>query len=288
MNLATALTPPEDGRSWNEFCNWQSELLKDYLTRPAAGVDGDELDGYDREVERVLQLLEEVKSADALGGPATLEEFRQVVRDGLQVPQGHLGPTGRGVFVSSFANAVGMRFDKIWLVGMIEGAAPPALRPDPLLPQGDLTGRGKLSPAQRRMVAERYNYLSALATAPRRTLSYPVAESASRRAAHPSRWFLEQASTLAEKQVHSGDLPALAEETWFSVTKSAEDALVGLEDSGLADLLDYQLDRLVRLEEGRESCSCSPAGRRGKPGPGRRYGSGTALPALHPVRWQPG
>ena len=181
LGLAKALSPPDDGRAWAEFCGWQSNLLKDYLVRPAAEVDGDELGRFDREVERVLQLLEEVKSADSLGGPATLEEFRQVVRDALQVSQGHLGPTGRGVFVSSFANAAGMSFDKIWLVGMIEGAVPPSLRPDPLLPQGDLTGRGKLSPAQRRMTEERYSYLSALATAPRRTLSYPVSESVSRR-----------------------------------------------------------------------------------------------------------
>ena len=246
LELAGALTPPADGSAWTEFCEWQSNLLKDYLARPTADIDGDELDSFDREVERVLQLLEEVKSADALGGGATLEEFRQVVRDALQAPQGHLGPTGRGVFVSSFANAAGMSFDKIWLVGMIEGAVPPALRPDPLLPQGDLAGRGKLTPSQRRMTEERYNYLSALATSPRRTLSYPVAESASRRAAHPSRWFLEQASALADGQVHSGDLPSLTEQPWLSVTKSTEDALGGLTDASLADLLDYRLDRLVR------------------------------------------
>ena len=190
--------------------------------------------------------MKEIESADSLEGMTTAEEFRQVVRDALQVPQGHLGPTGRGVFVSSFANAAGMSFDKVWLVGMIEGAAPPALRPDPLLPQSDLAGRGNISRAQRRMSEERYNYLSALTTAPSRTLSYPVSESSSQRAAHPSRWFLEQASILAERQVHSGDLPSLAGEPWLSVTKSAEDALDGLVDDGLADLLDYRLDRLSR------------------------------------------
>lgn len=246
LKLADALTPPDDGSAWTEFCEWQSNLLKDYLARPTAEMDGAQLERFDREVERVRQVLEEVKSADALGRPATLEEFERVVKDALQAPQGHLGPTGRGVFVSSFANAAGMSFDKIWLVGMIEGAVPPALRPDPLLPQGELNGRGKLSPAQRRMTEERYSYLCALDTAPRRSLSYPVAESSSRRAAHPSRWFLEQASLLAGKQVHSGDLSSLNENPWLSVTRSAEQALDGLQDGGLADLLDYQLDRLVR------------------------------------------
>lgn len=249
VDLAESLTPPADGSPWATFCDWLSSLLKRLLERPATEVEGDELEVFDREVERVLQLLQEIESADSLDGEATGEEFRQVVRDALQVSQGHLGPTGRGVFVSSFADAAGMSFDKIWLVGMIEGAVPPALRPDPLLPQGDLTGGNGLSPAQHRTVEERYNYLSALATAPRRTLSYPVAEAASRRSAHPSRWFLEQASILAEKQIHSGDLPSLAEERWMSVTKSAEHALGGLADGGLADVLDYRLERLLRWKK---------------------------------------
>lgn len=245
QDLAAALSPPEDGSSWSVFCDWQSSLLKDYLALPAASVEGVDAEIFDKEVEGILQLLEEIKAADSLGRTATAEEFKQVVRDSLQVPQGHLGPTGRGVFVSSFANAAGMRFDKVWMVGMIEGAVPPALRPDPLLPQGDLTGRGGLSRGQRRMALERYEYLSALATAPHRTLSYPVTESLSRRAAHPSRWFLEQASVLADRQVHSGDLPSLVGESWLALTRSAEDALHGLKDAILADSLDYHLHRLV-------------------------------------------
>ena len=96
VELAGALTPPADGRAWAEFCNWQSDLLKDYLARPTA--EADDLDNFDLEVEKVLQVLEEVKSADSLGGTATLEEFRQVVRDALQAPQGHLGSHRAGCF----------------------------------------------------------------------------------------------------------------------------------------------------------------------------------------------
>ena len=54
---------------------------------------------------------------------------------------------------------------------------------------------------------------------------------------------------MAEEQVHGGDLPTLAGETWLSVTKSAEDALDGLVDGGLADRLDYQLERLTRWKK---------------------------------------
>jgi RecB family exonuclease len=258
LKLVEALKPPEDGSTWTTFCQWQANLLQDYLAYPIGVVEEAERDNFVRKAERVLQLLEEVKSADSLDSKPTMEEFRQVVRDALQAPQGHLGPTGLGVFVSSFADAAGMSFDRIWLVGMIEGAVPPALRPDPLLPQGDLTGRGHLSSARRRMAEEKYNYLAAVATAPRRTLSYPITEAASRRTAYPSRWFLEQASNLAGKQVHSGDLLSLTEEPWLSATRSAEHALDGLVDGGLADLLDYQLERLVRWKNEGNSIANHP------------------------------
>ena len=66
---------------------------------------------------------------------------------------------------------------------------------------------------------------------------------------------------MADRQVHSGDLPSLIDEPWVSVTKSAEDALAGLTDADLADLLDYRLDRLVRWKNGGNSLAFHPLGR---------------------------
>ena len=65
---------------------------------------------------------------------------------------GRLGATGQGVFVSPFAAAAGMSFDVVWLVGMIEGGAPPSLPPDPLLPEavrseGPFAGLAEFVPA---------------------------------------------------------------------------------------------------------------------------------------------
>ncbi len=247
--LAEDVTPPDDGSAWPEFCDWATNLLETYLARPSGGNDGDQerfdRERFDRETKQVLQKLEEIKAAGLISQGTTVDEFRQALREAMRVPQGNLGATGRGVFVANFGAALGMNFDAVWLVGMIEGAVPPAIRPDPLLPAAMDSIDGHPSRFQRRMGSERYDYLSALATAPRRTLSYPVAESANHRVAHPSRWFLEQASGLAGRQVHSGDLPSLAGETWLSVTQSAEHALEGIPEGRVADTLDYQLNRLV-------------------------------------------
>ena len=244
LDLAEAVTSPPDGSSWSDFCNWAKRLLNEYLSSLPANTDASLNERFVRDRETIGQKVEEIRSADAISPPTGADEFRQVLTDALQSVQGHLGATGQGVFVSSFATATGMSFDAVWLVGMIEGGAPPAIRPDPLLNDNPRSS-GSPSRAERRIAAERFDYLSALATAPRRTLSYPVAETSSRREAHPSRWFLEQASALAGQQVHSTTLPSLAGHPWLSVTDSAEHALVGLEETGLADELDFNLNRLV-------------------------------------------
>ena len=244
LGLAEAAAPPSEGSAWAGFCDWAKTLLNDYVPSLPANSDAALIDRFEKDRETIAQKIEEIRSADAISPPTGADEFRQVLTDALQSTQGHLGATGQGVFVSSFANATGMSFDAIWLVGMIEGGAPPAIRPDPLLADPS-SSSGSPTRAERRIAAERFDYLSALATAPRRTLSYPVAETSSRREAHPSRWFLEQASALAGQQVHSTTLPSLAGSPWLSVADSAERALLNLEEADLADELDFNLNRLV-------------------------------------------
>ena len=150
------------------------------------------------------------------------------------------------MFVSRFGTAKGMKFDAVLLVGMIEGVAPPAVRPDPLLPETGWQAAGGDSRAAQRAAEERGDYLSALASAPRRTLSYPVADGSSQRQSYPSRWFLEQASALEGRQIYSGDIAGLSDRPWLTTTPSSETALTDAPDSALADEHDYVLLRLLR------------------------------------------
>ena len=134
--LAGDLEPPPDGSSWREFAR---------LGQKPAGrlpVHRPQRVGQRRPRERVRRLLDEFAAADSIHNRTTLPEFRQLVGELMQSPFGHLGPTGQGIFVSSFAGAAGMSFDAVWLVGMVEGAVPPAPRRDPLLTESDWSAAG--------------------------------------------------------------------------------------------------------------------------------------------------
>jgi len=156
---------------------------------------------------------------------------------------------------------------------MIEGAAPPAVRPDPLLPESGWREAGGSSRAGQRMASERCNYLSALASAPRQTLSYPIADAGSRRQAYPSRWFLELASALEGKPVHTGDLPALRERPWLTVTDSGEQALSEVPKLALADRHDYVLSHLLRWKNAGQRAAQHPLVQSGAPARALRAGT---------------
>ena len=237
-DLGHRLTSPKNGSEWVAFCNWARDLLDHYLYKSLPSTETAAL-------EKIYRALEELKAADSVKAGTTLREFRQTVDDALQDSTGRLGVTGQGVFVSSFSAAAGMNFDSIWMVGMIEGAVPPALPPDPLLPEADWLSAGGHSRLKKHIVQERQDYLSAVASAPRRVLSYPAAGAASNRKAYPSRWLLEQASALENAPIRSSDLPRMADRPWLTIDASPEHALSSVPESSPADLHDYTLQRLL-------------------------------------------
>ena len=237
--LAGDLESPADGSSWRDFAAWAKGLLDHYLAIDPSGPEDDAR-------QRIERLLDEFAAADSVHNRTTLTDFRQMVTELMQAPFGHLGPTGQGVFVSSFAGAAGMTFDAVWMVGMIEGAVPPSPRRDPLLTEPDWLAAGGQDRIHVRMAEERYEYLAAVASAPRRTLTYPVADAASQRQAYPSRWFLEQASELAGVPIRSGDVPGLGDHDWFTTDDSPERALANAHAIAPADEQDYRLNRLLQ------------------------------------------
>ena len=271
--LANDLDPPEDGSSWKEFAAWATGLLHPYLAVDANG-------SVDDARERIERLLNEFAAADSVNNGATLTEFFQMVGELMQTPFGHLGPTGQGVFVSTFAGAAGMTFDAIWLVGMIEGAVPPSPRRDPLLTETDWLAAGGQDRRRIRVAEERYEYLAAIATSPRRALSYPVADAASQRPAYPSRWFLEQASALDNAPVWSGDLPRMRDREWFTVDDSSAQALANASEITLADERDFRLKRLLEWRQDRRNLRDHPYARRDPLAGALRLARRRSLPQL--------
>lgn len=244
-NLAKDVQPPRasassGGARWGRFCRWADGLLGKYLRR---NLSEDESAAK----ERIDRILQELPAADSLDSEATLTAFRQVIEDSLQSPMGHTGVTGEGVFVAPFSAAAGMSFDAVWMVGMIEGSVPPPIGVDPLLPEREWEGAGGPPVQDRRKAQERFDFLAAMATAPRRSLSFPVSDPSLRRRAFPAPWLLEQASALEGDKVTSDSLVEL-KRPWLTVTASMEGSLSNLDVP--ADRYDYDLQRLLQWKQG--------------------------------------
>ena len=232
-------------KPWVEFCNWAKRLLGTYV-----GGESDLPEQEHQPFRKIENVLTDLQAVESIKECTNFEEFRQALKQALQQPLGHRGKTGQGVFVAPIASAIGMRFDRVYLVGMIEGAVPPAIRDDPLIPDSERRAAGGaaagLPTRQARRVEERYEFLAALASAPFRVLSYPVAEPAGQRANYASRWFLEQASILERSPVHASGLASLGDRTWLTLIPSAERALGTVEETSPADVHDYGLERIWR------------------------------------------
>ena len=243
--LAESLTPPPDGGAWAHFREWAWRTFEKYLTNRA-----DIPDPEFAALQKIESRMDELETAQAIDPRPTFDAFRRALDEALSGSAGRLGPTGEGVFVSQFAAAAAMRFSAAYFVGMIEGAAPPALRENPLMPDRERMAAGGadagLPLLNERRARERLQYLSAMATAPRRTLSYPVADPVGGRENHPSRWMLETASALAGERVAAGDLPSMSGAAWLAVITSPETALETVAQSVPADVHDYDVERVWR------------------------------------------
>lgn len=245
QDLAERVSPPPDGSAWSDFVGWAKGLLSAYVAIPA-DADQPEHDALDK----INSGLDTLVVAGEIEPEPDFTSFWRALDELLSQVVGHLGSIGQGVFVAPIRQAAGMRFDYLHVVGMVEGAMPPALRDDPLIPdvaRQEVGGAAAELPTRaERRALERYDYLAALATAPDATLSYPVADPAGGRANSPSRWLLEQASQIHGENVYASDLPKLSEEAWLTILPSFEAALAATPETGHADLADYELERLWR------------------------------------------
>ena len=245
QGLGWNTTRPDDGSDWAAFSSWARELLDRYLVH-----ENEIPEPEQKALDKIRNILAELESAQAVNAAPTFAVFEQALTEALQMPLGHVGLTGQGVFVAPIGTATAMRFDTVYIAGMIEGAVPPAVRDDPLISDRQKRAAGGQSAGlplrSERAVEERYDFLTALASAPNRVMSYPVADPAGGRANYPSRWFLEQASALEGDKVYTSGLPDLSGRPWLTMIPSMEGAFATISDASAADSHDYDLERLWR------------------------------------------
>ena len=239
------LQPPAQDASWVDFSEWTRKLVDDYVSR-GSGTPEPELNA----LEKVQDILSELTAASTVASRPSFQTFREDLYEALQIPTGRLGEMGKGVFVASFRIAAAMRFDAVYLVGMIEGAAPPAARDDPLILESARQHAGGSAAGfemqQDTRAKERRDYLSALGSAPDKTLSVSLSDPSAGREQHPSRWMLEEASKLNGLRVTASELKRMGDRDWLTLIASAESGLLDGDATDAADVLEYDLRHLLR------------------------------------------
>ena len=241
IRLLDTLNRSDDSQTWAAFVKWSEELIDQYL-------DEEALPSVEREnLDTLVTALQELASLDEMEDSADLDAFRAALDEVLSRPAARAGALGEGLFVGPVRIAAGLRFDRVYLVGMVEGLVPAQPPDDPLLPQSERERAG-LPP--RSTAAERYDYLAAAAAGRTRVLTFARGNNIAMREQHPSRWFLEQASRLYGSPVYpsmlsgSHDLVSLREQPWFEEVVSAQHGINTVSASQPADIHDYDLHQL--------------------------------------------
>lgn len=235
---------PSEGSSWGSYVKWSKSILKRY----ARGLE-ESAPQHQAGLERVTRILDEMASLDQVAPGPDLPGFRLMLEEALEAPSGRTGRTGHGVFVAPVGAAQGMDFHTVFLVGMAEGAFPPAPPVDPILPDHlmeRLDSVRNLPHRKTQRIEERRVYLAAMAAGQRRILTYPRTDSAAQRSQHPSPWFLDEAGRLHRDPVGSVDITKLGQEPWLSVIESAQHGLTYTSGLAPADLHDYDLASISR------------------------------------------
>lgn len=222
LTLAEALQPPPSEGGWQAFVEWAEEL------RVRFGSSGGSWQApHNRASELIQTTLAELTAADRFTThrPVTLADFLSAFEAALADRSVTQGKLGVGVVVGPVQSATGFAFDRVYLVGLVEGAFPPSPAADPFFPD---ESQDPLNRAARARSADRRAFLSALAAADGGEVTLGVPESAGGRAVFPSRWLLE----LADDCVGGTPLDAqrfrrLAEAThpWLRIVHSTLDGV---------------------------------------------------------------
>lgn len=196
-----------------------------------------------RRIEELVDSLAGLEHWEVEYSPEVLQE---TIGEALQTPVSERGrPVGSGVYIGPPSGAAGADYDTVYAVGMVERQFPPRPRANPWLTQNS-------AEMQRAAELERYDFLCAIASAQSAVLSWPAA-TADRSVAYPSRWLIEAANHLHDRNggrgrlTHENLTADASSKSWLTVIPSREAGLRNLARNRdqTADELDYNLMHLV-------------------------------------------
>jgi len=246
LALALALDyKPED--SWGSYARKTEELLRGYTGfRNGRGRwVGQEADHF----EAVADALKQLAMLDEVRSPVRFADFSAAVSQALSATAGPCGHYGDGVFLGSFADARGMSFHDVFILGMAEGIVPATPGHDSLISAEEREALNGELPSPRQTADERALYLMALAAGERRTLLFPRADRRGNRENLPSRWFMAAASRLEGRPMAPEDLNGSTRD-WLRCVPSFESALLSRTPGSLQEYRLHSLMRWLRSGKG--------------------------------------
>ena len=238
--LATALVAPTDGSRWAEFVDWVTKILQVYVGQ------ADDWPTSERTAVKVINLaIESLRQADEIEterGP-TAVGFRVALETALEAERLETGRFSEGILVEPLAAVTGLTFQRVYVLGMVEGAFPTPPGGDPFFPSGS---QDPLDRANRHRAKDRQDFLVALAAGDDGVVTLSVPDSDGARAAFPSRWLLDIASGLAGEELDTERFSQLSPSNyrWLRIVHSAQDGVQG--GVARADLEDRRLHDAAR------------------------------------------
>ena len=232
-----------NGIEWESASTQLKSLMTTYRWAVAEELPDD--------LQRIDELVDSLGNLKEWGTGFSPEALRESIREGLQSQASDRGePVGAGVYIGPPAGIAGTEYDVMYSVGMVERQFPPRPRANPWLAQN----RPELD---RVSSLERYDFMAAVAAAREVVLSWPAA-TAERRSAYPSRWVIEAANHLHEREggtnrlTHENLTENASAKPWLTVVPSREAGLRNLSDSHMqpADGNEYNLMHLVAESRG--------------------------------------
>jgi len=246
--IKTSLDAPGAGAPWGDFVAWAQAIWTCHCGGVRAWPEAERAYGVD--VSKTLADLREADTFELTSG-VTLSLFLQTLQEALEGRARPVGSLGQGVLVGPVQSVTGLAFERVFIVGMTEGAFPMSASTDPFFPTA---GEDPLGLRERQRAAERQAFRTATAAADGGKLTLCVPDSIADRKAFPSPWLLELAAQP------SGHTPLLTSvfhglkeseaQPWLRVVTSS---LNGLSHApALADLEDVRLfdaSLAIRLQD---------------------------------------